>query len=336
MPSHRQIEHDAAAWLARRDAGPWGEAEQAALEAWLEAATAHRVAWLRLQAAWEQSARLRALDTPARAAPAPGLPDLREVRFAARDRARPRRRRIGGAALALAACLVLAWGLGGYRGAFDAAPTRHYQSALGQTRQVALADGSQVTLGSASRIAVRLARTRREIVLEDGEAFFAVAHDRQRPFVVAAGARQAVAVGTRYAVRRDGEALRVVVTEGTVRLDTPAAAGDAATLLPAGSIAEADARGVRVRRPGVAAAERLLDWRNGLLAFRDTPLNEAVAEFNRYNRRQLVVADARAGALRVGGQFRWDNLDGFVRLLEQGFPVCARPAGQRIELRSCE
>ena len=52
MPSHRQIEQTAAAWLARRDGGRWHAADQAGLDAWLEASPAHRVAWLRLQAAW--------------------------------------------------------------------------------------------------------------------------------------------------------------------------------------------------------------------------------------------------------------------------------------------
>ena len=61
----------------------------------------------------------------------------------------------------------------------------------------------------------------------------------------------------------------------------------------------------------------------GLLSFRDTALGEAVAEFNRYNAHKLVVADARAAALRVSGTFQWDNADGFVRLLERGFPVHA-------------
>ena len=79
---------------------------------------------------------------------------------------------------------------------------------------------------------------------------------------------------------------------------------------------------------------RLLDWRDGLLAFRDAPLGEVAAEFNRYNARKLVVGDADAGALRIGGNFRWDNEEGFARLLEAGFPVRAEIGADRIVLHS--
>ena len=84
----------------------------------------------------------------------------------------------------------------------------------------------------------------------------------------------------------------------------------------------------------VADAERMLDWRDGLLVFRDTTLAEAATEFNRYNARKLVVADDTAGALRVGGNFRWDNAEGFARLLERGFPVRAEYQAARIVLHS--
>ena len=89
-----------------------------------------------------------------------------------------------------------------------------------------------------------------------------------------------------------------------------------------------------VRRQPLADVARLVDWRNGFLAFRDTSLADAAAEFNRYNTRQLVIGDARAGALRVGGSFRWDNPETFVRLLEAGFPVCAERQPERIVLHT--
>ncbi len=94
------------------------------------------------------------------------------------------------------------------------------------------------------------------------------------------------------------------------------------------------ADGVLVRSIPIADAERLLDWRNGLLVFRDATLADVAAEFNRYNARKLVVADADAGALRIGGSFRWDNAEGFARLLERGFPVRAAYAADSIVLAS--
>ncbi|TMN16568.1 FecR domain-containing protein, partial [Pseudoxanthomonas sp. X-1] len=237
-----------------------------------------------------------------------------------------RSRRRWPALLAGAAALLLALGVAGagWRH-YAVTESARYASALGQLQPVALSDGSRATLSSDSLIEVALSAARRRIALERGEAYFEVAKDADRPFVVEAGARRAVAVGTRFSVRRDGTTTRVIVTEGTVRLESDAH-GDRptpTTLLPAGSIAIAGPDGVLVRSVPLAEAEAALDWRGGLLSFRDTALREAVAEFNRYNARKLVVADAGAGALRVSGTFQWDNADGFVRLLERGFPVHA-------------
>ncbi|MBN6111019.1 FecR family protein [Xanthomonas bonasiae] len=357
----RRIELRAAAWLARCDRGDWTPQQQARLEAWLAAATAHRVAFLRLRAAWQESGRLQALgagqrdghipprgswrglaggdalanDTEANdgaaAAVAPGTPaDLGQLRFAPRLPARARRRW----PLALAATLLLGMVLGlAWRQSAALQPVA-YASATGSLRPLALADGSHATLSSDSRIDVALSRAQRHIDLQRGEAFFEVSKDPARPFVVASGARRVIAVGTRFAVRRDADALRVVVTEGTVRLESAANPQAPPTLLPAGSIALAGPHGVLVRRVALAEAERALDWRNGYLTFDDTPLQAAVAEFNRYNTVKLQVADASAGALRVGGNFRWSNTDAFVRLLEQGFPIRAERRGDQVLLHS--
>jgi len=350
-----RIEQAAAAWLARRDGGAWNADDQAQLDAWLAAATAHRVAWLRLQAAWRQAGRLKALGAgvpagtipprgqwsqsdlaPADAAPATAgaWVDPGKLQFAPRPPARaahPSRHAALAAVALLAGALGWAW--------FRYAPTEQaaYATATGELRTLALGDGSRLTLSSDSRVEVGFTRARRRIELQRGEAFFEVAKDASRPFVVVAGNRRATAVGTRYAVRRDDAGVRVVVTEGTVRLETAADGGQPAqpsTLLPAGSIAVASRGSVLVRSAGVEAAERELGWRSGYLSFHDTPLAEAAAEFNRYGTRKIVIADADAAALRVGGNFRWSNAEAFVRLLEQGFPVRAEADGERIVLHS--
>ena len=90
-------------------------------------------------------------------------------------------------------------------------------------------------------------------------------------------------------------------------------------LLPAGSVAVATRSGVSVHRGTLAEAERAVEWRGGRLYFDDTPLSVAAEEFNRYNTQKLVMGDAKVAALRIGGNFRWSNPEGFVRLLEQGF-----------------
>ncbi len=332
----RGIELCAAEWLARREFGAWADDDEAALQAWLGAETAHRVAFLRLQAAWSESDRLQALAAGWRQAGPPPrgywtTPAGERIELARREPTRSARLpRIAAAAVLVIAC-TLATGLG-WR-SYNRVDSAQYRTALGATSILPLADGSQATLASDSRIDVRLSRQQRHVALEQGEAFFSVAKDRDRPFVVAAGDHDVVAVGTRFSVRRDGSDLRVVVTEGTVRLESRGATRPAA-LLPAGSIALVRHDDVLVRSVPLEDAEHLLDWRQGLLAFRDTTLSEAAAEFNRYNARKLVIGDAEAGALRIGGSFRADNATAFVRLLEQGFPVRADASGDRIVLHS--
>ena len=331
----RSVELCAAEWLARREFSAWSDDDEAALQAWL-AVTAHRVAFLRLQAAWSESDRLQALAAGWRQCGPPPrgywtTPAGERIELTPRaPQRRSRLPRIAAAAVLVIAC-TLATGLG-WRG-YNRVDSAQYRTTLGATDTLPLADGSQAILASDSRIDVRLSRKQRHVALAQGEAFFSVAKDRDRPFVVAAGDHDVVAVGTRFSVRRDGSALRVVVTEGTVRLESRGATRPAA-LLPAGSIALVRHDDVLVRSVPLEDAEHLLDWRQGLLAFRDTTLAEAAAEFNRYNARKLVIGDAEAGALRIGGSFRADNATAFVRLLEQGFPVRADASGDRIVLRS--
>ena len=359
--SSRQIELTAADWLARRESGDWSRDDDARLHDWLEAATAHRVAFLRLEAAWAESGRLKALAAgraesgpPAREAwartsdrtadciaantaddAADRIAPLDTLVFTARRRENPRRRGIGAAiaATALLCGAVAVWGWNTY----TAVETASYASAAGQLRELRLSDGSRATLSGGSRIDVAMSRGERRIVLARGEAFFEAAKDRQRPFVVDADGRQVVAVGTRFAVRRDGPDLRVVVTEGLVRLESEPSQGQPpapTALLPAGSSAHATRSGVLVRAGTVAEAERALEWRGGYLHFDDTPLAEAAAEFNRYSGRTLLMGDDATAALRIGGNFRWSNVDGFVRLLEQGFDVRAERRGEIIVLHS--
>lgn len=332
----RRIERAAAAWLARRDAGDWSAREQAQLDAWLGESDAHRVAWLRLGSAWEQADRLKALGAgvPAGRIPPRGqwmlsphfdAPEARSpTNVFARGRAartwRPSRMFAAAAAMLLMALLAGGWLLRWH----DAEPRPQpvvYRTGIGNSSSVRLADGSEATLSSDTVIAVSFSHEERELDLRHGEAFFEVRKDRSRPFVVHVDGRRVIAVGTRFAVRRDGDAgLRVVVTQGLVRLES-VPDSNAVTLLPPGSVAQLAGDTLDVRHLPVERARELLSWREGFVVFHDTPLADAVREFNRYNTRKLVIGDATIADLRVGGHFRWSNEEGFVRLIEQVFPI---------------
>lgn len=192
MTDSKRIEQQAADWLVRRDAGDWAPHDQRALEAWLSASARHKVAFLRLEAAWAEAGRLQALaaglpaggppprtEAAGPGAPASGLPDLRGITFAPRHaHARPGRWRHGvAAALAMLALGSAAWGGWQLTGRQQA----HYASAVGQVQTLTLPDGSLATLSSDSQLDVRITRQERHVALTRGEAFFDVAHDRHRP-----------------------------------------------------------------------------------------------------------------------------------------------------------
>jgi transmembrane sensor len=281
MNSNNDVEAAAAAWLVRRDRGDLSVHDQDEFNAWLRASTAHRVVFLRLEAAWQQADRLRALGAgvPAGAMPKPGEwaggTFFHAGASGAPKLANQRRWRwpIGIAAvLAVAVIGIGLWYVEMLRVA-------DYQTVVGGVQAVPLKDGSAIMLNTNSEVRVAVTDTERRVDLTRGEAFFHVAKDPKRPFVVRAGSSRVIAVGTQFSVRRDGNVVSVVVVEGRVRLerDGGSATMDPPTLLAAGAVARSDGAALVVQARPLPEAEQMLSWRNGYLTFHDTPLHVAVA-----------------------------------------------------------
>ncbi len=328
MESSRQIEERAAAWLLQRDSGSWGDADQARLAEWLEAATLNRVAFLRLEAGWEEANRLKALGAGFPRGKVPGVGELTseadETSAAeARTGSRITRGRLRSRLLAVAASMIAVFCLTWY--AVGPPARDHYVTPIGGVSSVPLKDGSSVTLNTASEIHVQMTDAQRRVDLTQGEAFFEVARDPARPFVVQAGARRIVVVGTKFSVRREGDDIQVVVTEGAVRfqgahsrsVSSGIAEGNmVAPTLTAGAVARVvDAR-ITVENKSMPEVEDILSWRSGFVVFHETALADAVAEFNRYNERKILIQDPALAAMRLSGKFRSTNYETFVRLLE--------------------
>lgn len=169
--------------------------------------------------------------------------------------------------------------------------------------------------------------------LQQGEAFFEVSKDPQHPFVVTAADQRIVVVGTKFSVRRDGHDVRVVVTEGKVRIEQERAESQTPSReLAAGSVARAIGGSVAIEARPLPDVEELLSWRFGYVVFHETSLADAVAEFNRYNTRKIIIEDPEVAALRVSGNFRATNVESFARLLEEGFPIVVERQRDRVML----
>ncbi len=319
--------------MVRREGEAWREADQAALDAWLSASTAHRVAFVRLQNAWSGAQRLKVLSRngllqlserprPSALCESSAKPPLPRASPAYLGRV------WGAMGAAIAASLLLAaWMLWPLR-------VTSYRTDIGGISAIPVKDGSTITLNTDSGIRIALSDTERRVDLDKGEAFFEVAKDPKRPFVVRVGDQRVTAVGTKFSVRRGQNGIQVIVTEGRVRVEHSAAHRPPETaMISRGGVAVAGIAGILVQDKPLSDVEDRLSWRQGTLVFHDTLLTEAVAEFNRYNTRQIAIEDPDIGALRIGGQFRTNNSQGFVRLLADAFPIQIEVIDTRILLR---
>ncbi|MBT9499690.1 MAG: FecR domain-containing protein [Burkholderiaceae bacterium] len=322
MTANDLIESQAADWLARKDGERWTPEQQQALDDWLAASTLHRVAYLRLDSAWQRADRLRALQSAER--PQPVMPQVPAALLA-----RPWVRRslggLGGLAIALMAWVLV--------GDFNLAKpdTEHYATAVGKREAVALADGSRLTLNTATRVRTAVTAQERRVWLDQGEAFFDVAHDASRPFVVIVGTQRVTVLGTKFSLRRDGERLRVAVLEGRVKVQSD---GAQATVLTREDAAVADARNLLVTKKTPQQLQASLSWLQGKLIFDQISLAEAAQQFNRYSHRQLVIADPAAAQIRIGGSFDAGNVEAFARLLHVGFGLEVQLQGDEIRISS--
>jgi transmembrane sensor len=180
----------------------------------------------------------------------------------------------------------------------------------GEFRRVALADTSVASINSSSRIEVRLTREKRQITLVKGEAWFEVAKDKSKPFVVEAGDVRVRAVGTAFGVRRFKDGAEVLVTEGTVEVWT----GEAKALLSAGQRSFVPYKTAQInvaRQP--QDIQRKLAWREGKLIFTRQTLGEAVADFNRYSVKKIIISDPSLEGKRIFGQYQIDAAEQFAR-----------------------
>jgi transmembrane sensor len=315
MKSALSREHTAAAWLLRREEDGWSAGDGAQLEAWLDADPRNRIAFYRMQFGWQKVDRLAALREP-------GVP----TRVHSSRRWWGRRGFGPGFAIAASLALgaIIVWQLGLLE--------RHtYTTAVGARSEVPLADGTKIELNTDTRLRAEVNANSRTVWLENGEAYFDVAHDATRPFVVHGGTRDITVLGTKFSVRREGDRVEVVVVEGRVRVDDLSASPDSTMVITRGDIAVSQGVVLKVTHSEEHAVDEL-SWRRGMLTFNEMTLVDAAAEFNRYNHKQLVVVDPRAAGVHIGGSFDATNVEAFVRLLRQGFGLTVEEEGNVIRI----
>ncbi len=323
------IEAEARLWLVQLDGHRPAPEELREFRDWLARSPFHQEAFRRAAAAWNE---LDALSTLL-------------------DEQRPRTTS-GGARLLAALCshpaltgIVLAVGLLAALAVFLNTPSAlHQQSssgvyatAIGESRSVRLADGSGVRLNTDSHIRTAYARGARIVHLLKGEAWFDVARDPDRPFIVYAGKVAVRAVGTAFSVRVRDNKVDLTVTNGRIEVSSfkkavstgkdldPRRLKDAVARVPLVEgqyvVFDNDLEIELVQSMEPQQIEKRLSWRDGMLIFDNDTLEEVVAEINRYTPKKIVISDPQIRNLRFGGYFRASDVSSILATFEEGFGI---------------
>lgn len=321
MSRAQQTTDRAAAWLIRREDGDWTPDDQMQFDAWLAESDANKAAYWRLEHGWREVDRIRSLGRPAE----PAVGQTTFVRY--------------WMPFAAAASLLAAVGFGGVQfGTWDAPPQPaavRYVTPVGGHETVPLPDGSRIELNTQTIVRAGASPRVREAWLDSGEAFFEIAHDPGRPFVVHAGFKTVTVLGTKFSVRRDRDRVTVSVLEGRVRIDdaaNPAGAEASSATIVAGVTAISRGGSTLVTQQSAERVENALAWRGGMLIFDQATLADVAAEFNRYHAQPIVVTDPETAAIRIGGAFQASNVDAFVRLLRDAYGLKVVREGDVIKI----
>lgn len=313
---------EAAVWMTLLHGPDRSARMEAGFRRWLAANRSHSVAFEAVATAWEATEGLRASELP---------------RLGRSRRARVRTR--FAYAMAMMAMLTVVGLLGWviYLHAIG------IETEVGEQRMLTLDDGSRVHLNTDTLLVVDYEPGHRRVELKQGEAYFEVAKDSKRPFIVSAGDRLVTALGTSFAVRNSDAQLSITLVEGQVVVSAdsankvggaspsspPESQAGSIVLTPGERLTFGSREQLRLDRP---VMDRVTAWRVGRVYFDDTSLADAAAEMNRYNRMQIHVESPRAAALQITGVFRTGDSESFANVVARSYGLQVTTTRQTIAL----
>jgi len=217
-----------------------------------------------------------------------------------------------------------------------------YDTGIAEVRDVRLSDGSDVILGARSSLKVAFRRHERRVALTAGVAFFSVAKNASRPFIVELGNKEVRVVGTKFEIRREPDEIRVSVVEGTVEImELPERMRDLNPKVVLNSRASIEPRAERILGAGQEVTTTSADvipnpramphgepaaWRHGRLVYVDAPLKDVIADANRYTREPIEIAGGRIANIRVSVTYPSNQV-------EQMVPALARALSLDLEYK---
>ena len=302
----------AANWLARLNTTTVSAKTMDEFRDW-RAQPGNQEAFQEVAQLWAKSARTKT------------QPRVQAALDAALERKRPRKPSRFGLGLAVATAMV-AISVGGYF-TWRSAAAPGFGTGVGEQRLVQLADGSSVRLDTNSKIIVRYSQGVRRISLMRGQAYFEVAHDASRPFLVETPQASVRALGTRFSVREDGAATRVTLVQG--RIEVRASNNASPRLLTAGEQIIATTALGPVQKIDAKVAT---SWTSGRLVFQGVPLQQALVEMNRYSRKPIRLDPGYDQTETLTGAFDSADTDAMVAAVAnlRGLSVERQPDGSTL------
>jgi transmembrane sensor len=320
---------DAASWMAILDSERCNMSDRVAFAQWLDEDPSHRWAFEELSEVW---AKLRILNELEPLLEQPNVVRLPSVNLSTIPQSATRQQAPPSDWSTMAVALLI--GVGSILHFALASPSDEFITGVGESRDIALSDGSMLELNTRTSMLVSIDEQQRRVELLDGEAVFHVAHD-SRPFVVATEYGDVVALGTSFIVEINDGSLEVSVIEGQVSvttnadqaplIDYDATAGHqfsaSASTLEAGDWLEVSASHHRRQFLGTEEFRKRLSWRNGVVVFEDQPLFAVVEEMRRYTNTSIQLADSYLGDLRISGEYQTSDVTQFLAQLQDNYQI---------------
>ncbi len=283
---------DALEWFVRFKDKGFTDADRAAFERWLGEAPSHAQAFQRAEALWKRFDIV--------------VPEYKQLK--ASDRISRRSVVFGGLTLLAGASLLYNLSRDGL--------FADYKTEIAERRSFTLPDGSLVELGGYSALSVEFDSGQRRLVLHRGQAFFKVAADPGRPFVVHAAGGTTKALGTQFDIRLSGNGAAVSVIEHAVEVR---GLNVSSVTIDAGWQVTYDGSGI-----GPATQidiETVQAWRSNRLVFEDVPLRQVISEIERYRRGRILLADSTIGDIPITAVFDTAQMDSVLVNMAETLPV---------------
>jgi len=339
MTGEDDIFAEAADWHTRIEDDDPTPATREEFDAWLAASPRHREAYGAIERMWSNMGAARA---------DPRILELRREALSAPDRPRRKLRFVAAAAAVLAGLAVI-WGWTQLSErtrdgstALSTTPMEGgtFRTSVGERSTVTLSDGSSVVLNTNTQVNIRFSPRARHVRLLSGQAWFQVARNASRPFVVEAGNQRVVALGTAFDVRLEDHQGTVQVTLMEGRVSVEPIQSLFANLIdsrpPVAELAPGEALTATAKEPPRkqrADISKVSSWRQGQVVFNNDRLDTAIAELNRYTSSQIELSDPSLASLKVSGVFYAGHSDSFLETVTGYYPIrIVERTGERVVL----